>query len=549
MAITSVDEAIGALRVFKNVILEGPPGTGKSYSVAGIARSWKDGSSHRALWRDAGGEFACGDGRWAVTFHPSTGYEEFVEGIRYNAELKDPKDPKSSPRGFELLPGVFKDWIREARDQPDYDFLVLIDEINRANVSKVLGDLLLGMEASKRVRHDPSCAGGPGSHTDCWRGGVTTRLAYSGDLLGIPDNLYVLGTMNSSDRSIAPLDSALRRRFAFVRVAPLAHDELVPLLTEALPEIGDEVFERSSRALHHLNIGLRTALGPDSTLGHSYLFQIDDPGASRPYWIEVDHSATATGSQLQVTRDWAAALLAATAPGESVRSRGTSVEFDVEYDGATYERVRLENPNAGNVRFSANASGIPFGSMNDGMTIWTPLGSRRVRLDYVPFSGDKPDVLAKYSSRSGWVKSTGTRSYGRIGASARGRGEGAEAAVWRYSILPQLIDTVTQAYATDFLLARSRVSWVSEHLDEIPGAAAIEAMEAFDAFLRDVLQLEIVALGHGLTSGLAVEGVVAGGGGNATPPRGSVEVAESGLGAEVPGMAIADGDEVERAGD
>lgn len=517
MAITSVDEAIGALRVFKNVILEGPPGTGKSYSVAGIARSWQDGSSQRALWRDAGGELACGNGRWAVTFHPSTGYEEFVEGIRYNPELKDPKDPTSSPRGFELLPGVFKEWIREARDQPGHDFLVLIDEINRANVSKVLGDLLLGLEASKRVRHDPSCTGGPGSHTNCWREGVTTRLAYSGDLLGIPDNLYVLGTMNSSDRSIAPLDSALRRRFAFVRVAPLTDDELVPLLTEALPEIGEEILKRSSRALYHLNVGLRAALGPDSTLGHSYLFQIDDPAASRPYWIEVDHSATATGSQLQVTRDWAAALLAAAAPGETVRSKGTLVEFDVEYGGATYKKVRLEHPNAGNVRFSANASGIPFGSMNDGMTVWTPVGTRRLRLDYAPFANDKADVLARYRSRSGWIRSTGTRSYGRIGASPDGRGEGAEAAVWRYSVIPQLIDTVTQAYATDFLLARTRVTWVSEHLDEVTGVAAMEAMKAFDAFLRDVLQLEIIALGHGLTSGLAVEELIARDGGDATP--------------------------------
>ena len=147
---------------------------------------------------------AKGNGSWAVTFHPSTSYEEFVEGIRYNPEPAYPGDPRSKPRGFELRPGVFRDWIDAARSDPDKDFLVLIDEVNRANVSKVLGDLLLGLEASKRLRHDLACVRTDGVHEDCWSGGATTQLPYSNKLLGVPDNLYVLGTMNSSDRSIAP---------------------------------------------------------------------------------------------------------------------------------------------------------------------------------------------------------------------------------------------------------------------------------------------------------------------------------------------------------
>src|SRR5690606_10496122 len=148
--------------VFKNVILEGPPGTGKSYSISAIANAWP-----HLIGSNEHGEAAEGNGSWAVTFHPSTSYEAFVEGIRYNPSRSDPADPDSKARGFELRSGVFLSWIDAARAQPSRDFLVLIDEINRANVSKVLGDLLLGLEASKRLRHDPACTRTDKVHETC----------------------------------------------------------------------------------------------------------------------------------------------------------------------------------------------------------------------------------------------------------------------------------------------------------------------------------------------------------------------------------------------
>lgn len=511
---TTTDEAIAALRLFKNVVLEGPPGTGKSFSVAEIAAAWPQDS----LGVDASGNVADGRGAWAITFHPSTGYEEFVEGIRYNAN--------GSPKGFELLPGVFREWVDAARRSPDKDFLILIDEVNRANVSKVLGDLLLSLESSKRLRHSEACTGLDPDHADCWLGGATTRLPYSGVVLGVPDNLYVIGTMNSSDRSIAPLDAALRRRFAFVRVEPLAGNGLKKRLRESLPGVGDEVIDRSVAALDALNSALKTALGPDSTLGHSYLFDLGDAGASS-FWIEVNSGSVATGSQFQVIQDWASALLAAVLPGASIKAPGTSVNLDVIFESAHFD-VRLEHPQSKpNTQFSS--SGIGFGKrMKDGgVTVWTPLGLGKLRLEFVPAGGDAPSLVQRYLDRSAPGKSTAGRGCGRIDSAVR-RGDLDERTVWRYSILPQLIDTVTQAFVPDLLIAGLRNVWVGENLPEAAQAKVLDGFAAFEGFLHGQLGLQIVKAGFGLTSALTIEEY------SPTTPTGSAEGGANGDAPEQP---------------
>lgn len=487
----TADEAIAALRLFKNAVLEGPPGTGKSFSVAGIAASWP----RERLGLDAHGNVADGRGAWAITFHPSTGYEEFVEGIRYN--------PDRTPPGFELLPGVFREWVDAARRSPEKDFLVLIDEVNRANVSKVLGDLLLGLESSKRLRHSPACTGTDPDHADCWLGGASTRLPYSGVILGVPDNLYVLGTMNTSDRSIAPLDAALRRRFSFVRVEPLAGDALKDRLMSSLPAVGVEVIDRSVAALDSLNSALKEALGPDSTLGHSYLFDLGDAGSSS-FWIEVNSGSVATGSQFQVIQSWATALLAAVAPGESIRAQGSHVNLDVEFEGAHFE-VRLEHPqNKPNTQFSSSGIGFERRMKNGGVTIWTPLGLRRLRLEFVPANGDRAALVQRYLDRSASGKSTSGRAYGRLDAADR-RGDLDERTVWRYSIVPQLIDTVTQAFVPELLIAGSRETWVNENLPADVQAKVLDGFAAFERFLHGQLGLRVIKAGFGLTSGLSIE--------------------------------------------
>lgn len=499
------DEAISALQVFKNVILEGPPGTGKSFSVATIAEAWP-----RMLGLDAGGRLANGSGHWAITFHPSTGYEEFVEGIRYN--------PKGSTRGFELLPGVFREWVREARSQPDRDFLVLIDEINRANVSAVLGDLLLGLEASKRFTHDANCTKSGTDHADCWRGGAATQLAYSNEILGVPDNLYILGTMNSSDRSIAPLDSALRRRFAFVHVEPLAGEALKVRLGSALPAVGAEVISRSVDALDQLNVALRSALGLDSMLGHSYLFDLDPrvPGLTG-YWMEVRNTTGAGGGATQVQlpkKDWVELLLTAIAAdlsADQLDNDANIVPVTVEYLGHIYTQVKLCRP--GNFRLDTldeEGGRLPVQTLNDGVMVLSPRGVRRLRLEYTPFSGEKDSVLESFVDRSFYsgrsTNDASGRSFGAFRSTESGRGDGGERIVWRYSILPQLIDTVTQAFVPELLDSGHREAWIlSGNLPDEVQTTVREGFAAFERFLHGQLGLEIVKTGFGLTSGLSID--------------------------------------------
>lgn len=504
------DEAITALSVFKNVVLEGPPGTGKSYAVADIASAWP-----RAL----GGN---GNGKWAITFHPSTSYEEFVEGIRYNAT---PPPSTGVAPGFMLMPGVFREWVSAARAEPEKDFLVLIDEINRANVSKVLGDLLLLLESSKRLQHDASCKQGGGAHEDCWSGGATSQLPYSNDEFGVPDNLYLLGTMNSSDRSIAPLDAALRRRFSFIRVDPLGGAELSARLSTALPGVGKEVIGRSVTHLGHLNAALRAALGPDSELGHSYLFQFGTAPGVTQYWMESRPTTSAGGEATQIQlpfKEWVSRLMVAAEATKTVDTLGSlqdAVPLEVDYAGNTFSKVKLERPGGtGNYRVSAleesNGSRLPLASMNDGVLTWTPIGACKLRLEYAPLGGDRDDVLAALCARSTWSRRSKNSDSGRWAGTAWSygvaRGESDERTVWRYSILPQLIDTVAQAYVPDFLVTELRQSWVADNLPVNIRTSVLDSMAAFELFLKGHLQLQIVKVGHGLTSSLAVEEYVAG---------------------------------------
>lgn len=208
-----------------NLILYGPPGTGKTYSTARKCIEICDGSadekSHEALrerfceLRDDGKRIEF------VTFHQSYGYEEFVEGLRpetlagKTAEIEDlsateelaESDKGESTGGFGLKaePGVLKRIAERARADRNNPYVLIIDEINRANISKVLGELVTLLEEDKRE----------GAENE-----VCVTLPYSKKTFTLPRNLYILGTMNTADRSIALLDTALRRRFEFEEIPP-----------------------------------------------------------------------------------------------------------------------------------------------------------------------------------------------------------------------------------------------------------------------------------------------------------------------------------------
>ena len=221
---------IDAIALRKNLILQGPPGVGKTF----IAR--------RIAWCLMG----CKDSSAIemVQFHQSYAYEDFVQGWR-----------PTETGGFTLRPGVFLEFCKRAETDRDRPYVFIIDEINRGNLSRIFGELLMLLEADKRGRD------------------FAIPLTYSpaGERFAIPANVHVLGLMNTADRSVAIVDYALRRRFAFASLRPAyGTQQYREYLLEADLETG--LVDRIVRNLCELNKRIRDDrdLGPGFEIGHSY---------------------------------------------------------------------------------------------------------------------------------------------------------------------------------------------------------------------------------------------------------------------------------------
>lgn len=243
-----------------NLILYGPPGTGKTYrTMAEAVRLALGLDEADPILTDAGRRIdlrteydrlvALGQIGFA-TFHQNYGYEDFVEGLR-------PKAMKSGA-GFELIPtpGVLRKIASIAADS-DEEHVLIIDEINRANVSKVFGELITLIEHDKRKG---------------MANGLAVTLPYSGESFSVPANLHIIGTMNTADRSIALLDTALRRRFNFREMAP--EPELLGVvdgidLKAVLTTINQRIeylIDREHRIGHAFFIGCETAEQVDAAM-------------------------------------------------------------------------------------------------------------------------------------------------------------------------------------------------------------------------------------------------------------------------------------------
>ena len=231
-------------------ILYGPPGTGKTYWGKQTALDLAAIGAFGCLYADLTTEQKVtvnGDGSNAgllrcCTFHPAFGYEDFIEGYR----------PQKSAGGqliFEKRDGIFKKLCRDAAVS-DEKFVLLIDEINRGDIPRIFGELLTLLEKNKR--------------------GQEVILPLSGDKFSVPTNVLVIGTMNTADRSIALLDTALRRRFGFVELMPDSSTLAGTITGEAIP---------LGQWLDALNSRIRGHIGKDARnlqIGHAYL--MDDNG-------------------------------------------------------------------------------------------------------------------------------------------------------------------------------------------------------------------------------------------------------------------------------
>ena len=224
----SYNTLVSLVETKKNVILQGAPGVGKTFAAKRLAYSMMGVKDQNRVMM--------------VQFHQSYSYEDFIMGFR------------PSENGFELKHGVFYDFCKMAEIDSDNAYFFIIDEINRGNLSKIFGELFMLLESDKR--------------------GVELQLLYADEKFYIPENVYIIGMMNTADRSLAMLDYALRRRFAFYELEPAFESDG---FKEYQYKLNNAKFDKLIECIKNLNLIIKKdeTLGTGFCLGHSYFCDLD----------------------------------------------------------------------------------------------------------------------------------------------------------------------------------------------------------------------------------------------------------------------------------
>ncbi|MFL2076088.1 AAA family ATPase [Marinilactibacillus psychrotolerans] len=221
---TQITRIQSILQNKKNLIFKGAPGVGKTFLADRLAYLMMEEKDDSRIQM--------------IQFHQSYSYEDFIEGFR----------PKADGEGFELRQGPFIKFARKAARDPERDYFFIIDEINRGNMSKIFGELMVLIETDKR--------------------GKSVNLLYSNEKFSVPANLYIIGMMNTADRSLALLDYALRRRFSFYELGPAFENKTFNHYIERLGN--PKTMLNVIKVINEMNGTISDELGSGFNIGHSY---------------------------------------------------------------------------------------------------------------------------------------------------------------------------------------------------------------------------------------------------------------------------------------
>ncbi|CAM3303112.1 AAA family ATPase [Nosocomiicoccus ampullae] len=227
-----INQILRLLQRKKSIIFTGPPGVGKTFIAKNLINKYFSDVAESSIEM--------------VQFHQSYSYEEFIEGLKPQMD-----------GSFSTEKGIFYNICKRAENDPEKDYFLIIDEINRGNTSNIFGELLLLLDSDKRSNYE-------------------IRLTYSKETFSIPENLYIIGTMNMADRSLSIIDYALRRRFAFFNIEPAFDKKKFEMHLCNVMNLTQKDINNIVSTMSNINSKIEKTIGIDFVIGHSYFIENDD---------------------------------------------------------------------------------------------------------------------------------------------------------------------------------------------------------------------------------------------------------------------------------